>query len=230
MSSKMKSLACVVAQQQFKLKIEKYSAYSEALEKLLEFEFAKVMTNELIANLKSVARDEIESEPSDELLALRDDFPTILRGSLFVYVASAFQNAAYRFITECYEIPTRVVNEKESPLLGKGGNLSQVADVLVYNKICAKNDFVIGRLKQYKHIRDSFAHVEGSVTNELYSPESVHNAAKELPGVIVHKLAHEDEPNKKLRSLGRFELTQHFMPEAAEFFRNAFAVLSKTPK
>lgn len=50
---------------------------------MLSSEFASVYTREVIseAALKARGKEDIDVEPSDELLALRDDFPSILRGS-----------------------------------------------------------------------------------------------------------------------------------------------------
>lgn len=94
------NLRCIIAKRQFKTRLASLSEYSETLERMLASEFASVYTREVLYEvaLKARGQEDIDVEPSEELLALRDDFPSILRGSLFIYVVNTFEIQARAFI------------------------------------------------------------------------------------------------------------------------------------
>lgn len=213
----------MIAKRQFEARMAKLSDYGQTLERLLASEFAAVFSREALSEISQRARgdDYIDDEPSEELTSLRDDFPSILRGSLFVYAAATFENQARAYINA----------RLGRPAIAKGANLKQIATTLSSEFPATVDTLAVERLEQYKHLRDACAHTGGQVSSVLHDVLKVSNAAQHLPGVVFRPYAEMGTSpgtftNRQL-ALGTVELTKEFMPESLVFFRKQFSRIAE---
>jgi len=143
-------LKCNIAKRQFKTRLTSLSEYSVTLERMLASEFASVYTREVLSEvaLKARGQEDIDVEPSEELLALRDDFPSILRGSLFVYVVNTFEIQARAFVN----------GHLGKAGIEKGASLKKIGSFLKSTLPATVGQPAIERLEEYKHLRDACTH------------------------------------------------------------------------
>lgn len=218
----MDKLQMTLTKKHFELRMSVLSEYETTLERLLAQEHASVYAREVLEQIAALARgDEADEGPSEELVALKDDFPTILRGSLFVYAVSTFENQARRYLNE----------RLEKTVIGKGANLKQIADVLIKEMPSAIDDPARERLVQYKHLRDACAHTRGDISSVLHELFKVASAATKVPGVIYKPFAEQNDESREVftktqMAVGTMELTREFIPNALSFFNTQFARLS----
>lgn len=218
----MEKLQMKLAKKKFELRMSVLAEYETTLERLLAQEQASVFAREALGHIAALAKgDEADEGPSEQLVALNDDFPTILRGSLFVYAVSAFENQARRYLNE--RIGKSVVS--------KGANLKQIADVLVKEMPTAIDDPARDRFVQYKHLRDACAHTNGEISSVLHELFKVASAATKIPGVIYKPFAEQNDESRETFTktqmvIGTMELSREFIPNALEFFNAQFTRLS----
>jgi hypothetical protein len=219
----MTPLTCITAKYQFETRMTRLSEYGQTLERLLASEFASVYTREALSEIAQKARgdDYVDDEPSEELTSLRDDFPSILRGSLFVYAVATFENQARAY-----------VNAKlEKKVIAKGANLKQIATTLASEIPAAVDAPTTKQLERYKHLRDACAHAGGYVSSVLHELLKVSDAAQHLPGVVFRPYAEKGTPSSTFTeqqlALGTVELTSEFIPESVAFFRKQFSRITK---
>lgn len=210
----MQKLESILAKKQYELKTKKLAQYAKTLETLLSEEFAKVYKQELLHDMKkfSTSDQAEDAYPSDELQMLRDDFPTILRGTLFLYLVSTFTNQVRKYLN--------AMSGKE--LLHRNATLTTIAKELDNIDSDSKD-----RLTHYKYLRDACAHAEGQVIKDLLKPEMAAEAATHLPGArFLPRSEQENLSNKGPQASGSVELTSQFLPNAFTFFDKLFSLIA----
>lgn len=196
------------------------SEYSQTLERLLATEFASTYAREALSEIAQRSRGDeyIDDDPNEELEALRDDFPTILRGSLFVYVVASFENQTRVYVN------ARLGRD----LISKGDNLKKIAVALASELPGTIDTPATERLSQYKYLRDACAHTGGEVASVLHDLYKVSDAAKKIPGVVFRPYAEQSDElrasfSRTQMSVGTMEFTRDFIPNAVAFFTEQFS-------
>lgn len=219
----MNPLQSLVASRIFQTRMAGLADYAKTLERLLTSETASIYAREALFVIAQRARgdEHIDEEPSDELQGLRDDFPSILRGSLFLYVVSCFENQS-----------RVVINAKLiSAPLGKCDSLKTIAAALADHLPGTIDSATTKRLHEYKYLRDACAHTGGGITSVLYDLHKVSRAAQSLPGVVFRPHAENTAETRAAftrtqMSVGTAEFTNMFIPAAIAFFSDTFAKIT----
>ena len=244
----MNNLLSIIAKQKFKASMLKFVEYSQTLEGLLSEKHASTYTREYLSEVKLLGTDGFDGkeDPSDDLIGLRDDFPSILRGSLLLYVIASFENNTKNFVNNQFKeiiTPEKVklkaefdakakIKAKETLdkiAIVKGDNLKTISTK--FNKILPGviDADAMKRFSHYKHIRDLCAHNSGKLSLDLRDIKNVSLAAQELPGVIFQPYVEDrdsedakDSFSKELLASGSVEFTNTFIPESIKFFTEQF--------
>lgn len=215
----MSQMNSLLAQRIFQIRMSGLADYATTLERLLATEVAAAYARETLSVIARRAGGDqyIDEEPSEDLEALRDDFPSILRGSLFLYVVSCFENQA-----------RVVINAKIGrAVVGKGHNLKQIAAVIENNLPGTIDEFTANRLIEYKHLRDACAHTGAEIASSLHELRKASGAAQSVPGVtFTHFAEQSDEARaaftKDQMALGNAAFTSDFIPTSISFFNETF--------
>jgi hypothetical protein len=141
----MESIQCHIAARIYRLRMAGLLEYCQTMERLLLAEFASAYSRETLSQIAQRVRghDYIGDESSKELESLRDIFPCILRGSLFTYLVSTFENQTRKYSNEKFG----------RKVIYKGDKLSKVCRALIAEMPGVFDTKTLDRFSQYKHLR-----------------------------------------------------------------------------
>ncbi len=213
-------LKCLIAAQKFKFRLQQLADYAATIERFLATEFSSRYAAETLADIRQrVISPEMEpAEASDQLLALRETFPDILRGTIFVYVVATFEVQVRCYVSDGLGLGG----------IGRGASLAVIGPILDKEFSPGLSKFDLECFTHYKDLRDACAHANGVASNDLHRLERVAKAARAIPGASHRPSANPEMTGltEEQKAMGGIDFDRTFVPEAIKFFRAQFDRIS----